>query len=131
MTRYFNSAIASLMFPSDCTLVKKQIAVKAVQNIFDNSINVYPSSFEATIAAINSKFGLDLSTGSSSAIELVEGDSVLVTEIKGLGRLNPGELYSDEQITNSIITFALYTVAPNNEAIQYAIETITTAGVLS
>ena len=109
---FFGFALADSMFASDC-LVRRQVltadeAKKIIEQGVESCLN---SSHEATIVAMNERFGIEVAIPTTPPrVTLNAGDSLIVMGVRGLPRLTENRHYTTEEIADASFSFAIYTV---------------------
>jgi len=113
MTIFFGFALADSMFAGDVMISRKTLTAEAVKTLADNGelVPCLNPSHGATIAAMRSRFGIDVSIPETPPqVTLAPSDSLIVMGVRGLPRLTDRHEYSQEEIDNASFTFSLYKV---------------------
>lgn len=109
-TRYFGFAVADSMFPADCGIKKEAFDPTQSMEI-ESAVSCCNPSHAATIAAANSRFGLELQIPESPPqVYLGHGDSIIVMGVRGLPRLTDRHEYTADEIQSARFVFSKYTV---------------------
>lgn len=110
-TTYFGFAIADSMFPAECGIKKEKFNVAEGAEKIQAAVSCCNPSHSATIAAANSRFGLELEIPEKPPqVALQSGDSVIVMGVRGLPRLTDRHEYTQEEIDGATFVFSKYTV---------------------
>jgi len=109
---YFGFALADSMFSGDCQIQRRVISVSEVLKYIEAGvIPCFNASHEATVFAMNSRFGINLEIPEvPPRVSLNPGDSVIVMGVRGLPRLTDRRHYSFEEISSATFVFSIYTV---------------------
>ena len=111
---YFGFALADSMFEKlgSCAIVRRQLsAEEAKELILQGVIPCLNPSHSATIAAMRSRFGIDVAIPETPPkVELGFGDSLVVMGVRGLPRLTDRHEYAPEEIEKATFSFAIYFV---------------------
>lgn len=111
--KYFGFALADSMFVGDCTIDRCSLSVEEVKERIAQGVeSCCNPSHQATIDAMQSRFGIDISIPETPPrVALESGDSVIVMGVRGLPRLTDRHEYTNEEIAQATFSFAEYTVA--------------------
>ncbi|NBO22201.1 hypothetical protein EBU94_02510 [bacterium] len=109
---FFGFAVADSMFPNSCIIDRTSLSVEQVkEHIEAGVIPCFNASHEATVFAMNSRFGINLEIPEvPPRVSLNPGDSVIVMGVRGLPRLTDRRHYSFEEISSATFVFSIYTV---------------------
>lgn len=109
---FFGFALADSMFSFDCDISRRSLSVEEVLSFISSGvIPCFNPSHEATVFAMNSRFGINLPIPEvPPRVSLNLGDSVIVMGVRGLPRLTDRRHYSFEEINNATFVFTIYTV---------------------
>lgn len=113
MTVFFGFALADSMFNGDVDIRRQSLTVDAVKaKIAAGVASCCNPSHSATIAAMRSRFGIDVEIPQTPPrVSLNSGDSVIVMGVRGLPRLTDRHEYTDEEVGKAAFVFSEYTVA--------------------
>ena len=113
MKKFFGFALADSMFVGDCNVTRRTLPVDEVRALVAQDVeSCCNSSHTATINAMRSRFGIDVSIPETPPrVALGFGDSIVVMGVRGLPRLTDRHEYTEEEIASATFTFAMYTVA--------------------
>jgi hypothetical protein len=99
------------MFPANCGIKKEAFDVVNGKAEIKAAATCCNPSHAATIAAANSRFGIELVTlKEPPQVALKPGDSIIVMGVRGLGRLTDRHEYTEEEIQGASFVFSKYTV---------------------
>lgn len=112
MTKFFGFALADSMFSGDCAIARKTLGIEEVKARVQAGVeSCLNPSHEATIAAMRSRFGIDVAIPTAPPrVSLKSGDSVIVMGVRGLPRLTDRHEYSTEEVEKATFVFSEYTV---------------------
>lgn len=112
MTVFFGFALADSMFSGDRMIARKQLtAEEAVTVVQDGVTPILNPSHAATIAAMRSRYGIDVEIPEKPPMAaLGVGDSVVVMGVRGLPRLTDRHEYTSEEVAQATFSFSIYTV---------------------
>lgn len=112
MTKFFGFALADSMFNSDCTIVRRQLSAEEAKNLVAAGVtSACNPSHAATIAAMRSRFGIDVAIPETPPrVSVNQGDSVIVMGVRGLPRLTDRHEYTDAEVAQATFVFSEYTV---------------------
>jgi len=109
MTIYFGFALADSMFAGEGEIRRRIVMAEEVaarQSEFAPCLN---PSHVATISAMRSRFGIDLSIPETPPkVVLGVGDSVIVMGVRGLPRLTDRHEYTAAEIDAATFSFSQY-----------------------
>jgi len=113
MKTYFGFALADSMFSGNCQITRRVLSVEEVRALVAQGVeSCCNPSHKATIDAMRSRFGIDVSIPETPPrVTLGSGDSVVVMGVRGLPRLTDRHEYTEEEIAQATFSFAMYTVA--------------------
>ena len=113
MKKFFGFALADSMFVGDCNITRRTLPVDEVRALVAQDVeSCCNPSHSATINAMHSRFGIDVSIPETPPrVALGFGDSIVVMGVRGLPRLTDRHEYTEEEIASATFTFAMYTVA--------------------
>ena len=110
-TEYFGFAVADSMFPAECNIKKEAFDPYLGSLNIESAVSCCNPSHAATIAAANSRFGLELQIPEKPPqVSLNSGDSIIVMGVRGLPRLTDRHEYTEEEIQGASFVFSRYTV---------------------
>ena len=111
--RYFGFAIADSMFPTDCTVTRRALAVDEVRALIAQGVTpCLNPSHESTIAAMRQRFGIEVPIPSTPPkVELKTEDELIVMTVRGLPRLVDRHEYTESEVAAATFVFGLWTVA--------------------
>jgi len=109
---FFGFALADSMFNFDCDISRRSLKIEEVLSFISSGvIPCFNPSHEATVFAMNSRFGINLPIPEvPPRVSLNSGDSVIVMGVRGLPRLTDRRHYNYEEIQNATFVFTIYTV---------------------
>lgn len=109
---FFGFALADSMFSGDCNIQREILGIDDVRALMAGSVEpCLNPSHEATIKAMNEKFGLQIAIPEAPPrVVLESGDSVVVMGVRGLPRLTDRHEYTDDEIASATFVFSRYTV---------------------
>lgn len=111
---YFGFAVADSMFGnSNATIRRSSLTLDHVRYLVEtrNIIPCLNPSHAATIAAMQSKFGLQIAIPATPPkVELREGDGLICMSVRGLPRLMDRREYTPEEIEKATFAFSLWEV---------------------
>lgn len=112
MKIYFGFALADSMFTGDCSVRRRRLPIELVREyVAAGVISCLNPSHEATIAAMRSRFGLEVDIPATPPhVMLQYGDSMLVMGVRGLPRMTDRHEYSNEEVAQATFEFHEYTV---------------------
>ncbi|PIR93823.1 hypothetical protein COT97_04695 [Candidatus Falkowbacteria bacterium CG10_big_fil_rev_8_21_14_0_10_39_11] len=112
MTTYFGFALADSMFVGECTIDRHELTIEDVRRHVTHGVTpCLNPSHQATIAAMRSRFGLDVAIPANPPrVELRSGDSLIVMGVRGLPRLTDRHEYSEAEIAAATFRFSFYYV---------------------
>ncbi len=112
MTKFFGFALADSMFSNECTIQRRTLNVEQVKERIAAGVeSCLNPSHEATIAAMRSKFGIDVAIPTAPPrVSLSSGDAVIVMGVRGLPRLTDRHEYTQEEVDKATFVFSEYTV---------------------
>ena len=110
---YFGFALADGMFQGDCNIQRSQLNVEEAKVLIEKGVvPCLNPSHASTIAAMRSRFGIDVSIPEKPPqVVLGIGDSVIVMGVRGLPRLTDRHEYNEEEIAKANFSFSIYTVS--------------------
>jgi len=115
MKTYFGFAVADSMFPrsAECTIRRRELDADAVRAIVaDGVIPCLNPSHQATIDAMRTRFGIDVSIPETPPrVELADGDRMIVMGVRGLPRLADRHEYTAEEIAGAEFRFSEYRIS--------------------
>lgn len=112
MTKFFGFALADSMFNGNVTITRRELTIEEAKNLVaDGVTSACNPSHAATIAAMRSRFGIDVTIPDSPPrVNVNKGDSVIVMGVRGLPRLTDRHEYTEEEVGNATFVFSEYTV---------------------
>lgn len=118
MKNYFGFAISDSMFSGDVTVTRKCLSEAETRELlrcWKNDGTLVPClnpSHKATIDAMRERFNIEVAIPETAPrCELVNGDSLLLLQVKGLPRLDATRHeYTKEEIASAIFTFSVWKV---------------------
>ena len=111
MKKFFGFALADSMFAGDCVIRRKAMTAEEVKVMAGELIPCLNPSHEATIAAMRTRFGIDIAIPETPPrVSVGPGDSVIVMGVRGLPRLTDRHEYTAEEIAKATFSFSAYTV---------------------
>lgn len=112
MKTYFGFALADGMFQGDCQIERKTLSVEEAKGIIKQGVvSCLNPSHKATIDAMNSKFGIEVTIPEAPPrVTLSTGDSIVVMGVRGLPRLTDRHEYTEEEVASATFVFSRYTV---------------------
>ncbi len=114
MKRFFGFALADSMFTGNVGITRREVSVEEVKALVAQGIeSCCNPSHAATIAAMRSRFGIDVSIPETPPrVALGPGDSVVIMGVRGLPRLTDRHEYAEEEIAKATFSFTEYTIIP-------------------
>ncbi len=114
MKRFFGFAMGDSMFAGNVGITRREVSVEEVKALVAQGVESCCNlSHAATIAAMRSRFGIDvLIPETPPRVTLGPGDSVVIMGVRGLPRLTDRHEYVEEEIAKATFSFAEYTVIP-------------------
>lgn len=115
---YFGFALADSMFEGECVITREPADAGTVEAAMHSAamgvgefISCCNPSHEATIAAMRSRFGLEVPIPATPPrVTLGVGDAVIVMGVRGLPRLTDRHEYTEEEVAAASFQFSIYTV---------------------
>lgn len=109
---YFGFALADSMFSGNCRIDRRVLTVEeAVALVGQGVVPCLNPSHKATIDAMKSRFGIDVSIPEKPPqVSLSVGDSVVVMGVRGLPRLTDRHEYNEAEVAGATFSFSVYTV---------------------
>ena len=111
---YFGLAMADSMFPANCSISRKSLTLDELKDRLVNGVEVCLNpSHQATISAMESKFGIEVAIPATAPIvKLQSGDSLVLFSVRGLPRLDATRHeYTETEIASATFEFGMWTVA--------------------
>ncbi len=111
MTTFFGFALADSMFTGDCVIRRKTLTADQVREMAKGFTPCLNPSHAATIAAMQQRFGIDVTIPDAPPkVAVGVGDSLVVMGVRGLPRLTDRHEYTEEEIAQATFSFSEYTV---------------------
>lgn len=112
MTTFFGFALADSMFSGDCVIERRELTVESVKELIASGVeSCCNPSHAATIAAMRSRFSLDVSIPATPPrVSLRSGDAIIIMGVRGLPRLTDRHEYTEAEIAAAAFQFSLYRV---------------------
>lgn len=111
MKKFFGFALADSMFSGDVVIRRKALTPEEVKAMAGELIPCLNPSHEATIAAMRTRYGIDIAIPETPPrVAVNSGDSVVVMGVRGLPRLTDRHEYTEEEIASASFSFSMYTV---------------------
>jgi len=111
MKTFFGFAIADSMFPAECTIRRTSLSVGTAKAWIETAIPCLNRSHQATIQAMESRFGIHVDIPKDPPqVALESGDALIVMGVRGLPRMTDRHEYTAEEIAGATFQFALYEV---------------------
>lgn len=111
MKKFFGFALADSMFSGDVVIRRKALTPEEVKAMAGELIPCLNPSHEATIAAMHTRYGIDIAIPETPPrVAVNSGDSVVVMGVRGLPRLTDRHEYTEEEIASASFSFSMYTV---------------------
>lgn len=110
---YFGFALADSMFAEcgNCVISRRVLTVEEVKGLESSLTPCLNPSHEATIQAMRSRFGINVSIPNTPPrVALHRGDGVVVMGVRGLPRLTDRHEYAESEIAAADFAFTLYRV---------------------
>ena len=114
MVTYFVFAAADDVFSDDdnrYNILREEISVREVRELMGGAVPCVNKSHEATIDAMEKRFGIRVRMPEGEPRVLLEsGDRLIVAEVRNLPRLAGRRECTNREIMRATFTFSLYTV---------------------
>lgn len=116
-TTFFGFALADSMFTAagNCVIRRTALTPEQVREMArDGALTpCLNPSHQATIAAMQSRYGIDIAIPETPPrVSVNPGDSVVVMGVRGLPRLTDRHEYTEEEISQASFSFSRYDVMP-------------------
>ncbi len=109
-TTYIGLAIGDSMFDLNAAISRRPLSVEEVRQLSKTAVSCCNASHANTLAALQAKHSIEISTVGAPKVSLRVGDSIIVLSVRGLPRLEGTAQYNDEQIANATFAFGIWTV---------------------